>query len=275
VSGDGDFGTAARTYDADDAGRSLLRSRPDGRCWWSWRRWPGARVRSGDRAGGAGLVTARRGLVLPRLWRACRTADDPAERQLGREGPSSAASRRSLPQLPAVTVREPAEGGLSVQRGAGSGDWPGRSTGRDHPCGGGLRLGREDVGRQDLKLRRGAAGWPSGSTMAPLAWASQRTVGKCVEDPEGTGVGSTANQTIVLLHLWRVRPRCDRRRSVVLSVGRNDLGDEGVRGDGVDGGLALRGLFVRGVQRTTSQGDGEWRMAALLLFTPCFLTDRA
>lgn len=101
-------------------------------------------------------------------------------------------------------------------------------------CGGGLReLGREDVGRQDLgrcakELLVGHQGFDDGAVGMGVA---SGLVGKCVEDPEGVGVGSDRepdDRSFLIVGEFDSAGEQIAER-VVLSVGRNDLGDEGVR----------------------------------------------
>lgn len=101
-------------------------------------------------------------------------------------------------------------------------------------CVGGLReLGREDVGRQDLgccaeEVLVGHQGCDDGAVGVGVA---SGLVGECIEDPEGVGVGPDRepdNRSYFFVG------ECDSAGEqigdrVVLSIGRDDLGDEGIR----------------------------------------------
>jgi len=101
-------------------------------------------------------------------------------------------------------------------------------------CVGGLReLGREDVGRQDLgccaeEVLVGHQGCDDGAVGVGVA---SGLVGECIEDPKGVGVGSSRepdNRSHFFVG------ECDSAgeqigERVVLSIGRDDLGDEGLR----------------------------------------------
>lgn len=101
-------------------------------------------------------------------------------------------------------------------------------------CGGGLReLGREDVGRQDLgrcteELLVCHQGFDDGAVGVDVA---SGLVGKRVEDPEGVGVGTDRepdDRSFFFVGEFDSAGEQIAER-VVLSIGRDDLGDEGVR----------------------------------------------
>ena len=101
-------------------------------------------------------------------------------------------------------------------------------------CVGGLReLGREDVGRQDLgccaeEVLVGHQGCDDGAVGVGVA---SGLIGECIEDPEGVGVGPDREPDNRSYFFVGERDSAGEQigERVVLSIGRDDLGDEVLR----------------------------------------------